>query len=224
MGIKKEKKEVHMRIGMLRANLGLSQTDFAQRLGLDAKKGRSTVNNWEQGLVQVKSDDLILIAKTFSVSADYLLGLRDDMTNETDAQAAIDYTGLTSEAIRVIHSLKDQKREHDALNTMLSSPDFYCCVLWNVAECLDIQFDEEKIKNFIDLKDALERSSPGLSSSVLIQPQEKATYYSQMAGRMLSQILDDMTMKRSIRPEAIEELLQNAFTKPKKRKEKNNET
>lgn len=99
MGIRKA---VNQRIEELRSSRGITQTEFAVALGLDEKRGRSMVNNWEQGLVQVKSDDLIKIAETFSVSADYLLGLRDDQTNSLDRQTAVDYTGLSSEAVEAL--------------------------------------------------------------------------------------------------------------------------
>lgn len=99
------RKAVNQRIEDLRKSRGLTQAEFAERLGLEGPKGRSTVNNWEQGLVQVKSDDLIKISKTFSVSADYLLGLREEETNDINAQAAIDYTGLSSGAIDTIREV-----------------------------------------------------------------------------------------------------------------------
>ena len=54
-----ERKLVNKRIEELRTEkLHITQTEFAVLLGMDPKKGRSTVNNWEQGGIQVKSDDL----------------------------------------------------------------------------------------------------------------------------------------------------------------------
>ncbi len=96
------RKTVNARIEELRKLKGLSQTDFALALGMDEKKGRSTVNNWEQGVVQVKSDDLIRIAETFSVSADYLLGLTHAPTKDVELQAVCDYTGLSPDAVSAL--------------------------------------------------------------------------------------------------------------------------
>ena len=99
------RKIVNQRIEELRKSRELTQPEFAAKLGFEGPKGRSTVNNWESGLVQVKSDDLIRIAKAFNVSTDYLLGIRDDETTDKSEQAAVDYTGLSPAAIKAIREV-----------------------------------------------------------------------------------------------------------------------
>lgn len=54
----------------LRNNLNLSQNEFAERLFVT----RQAVSRWENGGTVPNTDTLKLIAKTFDVSADYLLG------------------------------------------------------------------------------------------------------------------------------------------------------
>lgn len=95
-----EIKKVNKRIEELRKELNLSQEQFAVKLGFDPKRGRSTVNNWEQGVVQIKSDDLTKIASTFGRSADWLLGLTDHPTVKENMKIAIKTTGLTEKAIQ----------------------------------------------------------------------------------------------------------------------------
>lgn len=110
---------VNVRIEELRKARGLSQTEFAVALGMEEKKGRSTVNNWEQSLVQVKSDDLIRIAKAFSVSADYLLGLSDAATDDKGLQFVCDYTGLSAPAVAQLIQLKEANKASQHISELI---------------------------------------------------------------------------------------------------------
>ena len=100
------RKIVSQRIEKLRLKkLKLSQVEFAQVLGLELPKGRSTINNWEQGAVQVKSDDLTLIAQKCGVSTDWLLGVVDEnnYTNDETIRLISEHTGLSTEAVNALH-------------------------------------------------------------------------------------------------------------------------
>ena len=57
-----------------RESLGLSQIDFAKSLGLN----KTTYNNYESGIRDPKSDFWEKVARTYSVTVDYLLGLTSD--------------------------------------------------------------------------------------------------------------------------------------------------
>ena len=57
----------------LRLEKGLSQKQLANELGVLER----TVSYWESGSRECDFDTLILIAKFFAVSTDYLLGLED---------------------------------------------------------------------------------------------------------------------------------------------------
>lgn len=103
------RKIVNKRIEAVRKKRDLTQLKFADALGLTGTKARSKVNNWEQGACQIKSEDLIRIAKTFNVSADYLLGFTNDETIEPNIKNAILVTGLSEQAIANIRSLKGRK-------------------------------------------------------------------------------------------------------------------
>lgn len=98
------RKIVNRRINELRDNLGMTQPEFAKKLGLDGKKGRSTINNWETGNIQVKSDDLILISETFNVTTDWLLGRKPKPSAVESISDAANLTGLSVEAIKMLHS------------------------------------------------------------------------------------------------------------------------
>ncbi|MGN0612795.1 MAG: helix-turn-helix domain-containing protein [Porcipelethomonas sp.] len=81
------------RIKELRLSLGLNQIQFGRKLFVT----KQCISNWENGNIQPSIDMLIKIAKTFSISTDYLLGLSNEHT--------LDATGLTSEQILHIQAL-----------------------------------------------------------------------------------------------------------------------
>ena len=87
------------RIKELRLNLGINQVEFGKMINVS----KQCVSNWENGNIQPSIDMLVKIAQTFSVSADYLLGLNDVPT--------LDVTGLTAEQIlhigNIINDLRD---------------------------------------------------------------------------------------------------------------------
>jgi len=83
----------------LRNSLGINQVEFGKRINVS----KQCVSNWESGYIQPSIDMLIKIAQTFSVSADYLLGLNDKPTLDVD--------GLTSEQILHIRNIIDDIRK-----------------------------------------------------------------------------------------------------------------
>ena len=86
------------RIKELRQSLGINQVEFGKRINVS----KQCISNWERGYIQPSIDMLIRIAQTFSVSADYLLGLNDRPT--------LDAEGLTPEQILHIRALIDDIR------------------------------------------------------------------------------------------------------------------
>jgi len=81
------------RIKELRLSLGLNQIQFGRKLNVT----KQCISNWENDNIQPSIDMLIKIAATFSVSADYLLGLSEVRT--------IDVTGLSTEQILHLQSV-----------------------------------------------------------------------------------------------------------------------
>ncbi|WP_455529843.1 helix-turn-helix domain-containing protein [Ruminococcus sp.] len=87
------------RIKELRNSLGINQVEFGKRINVS----KQCVSNWESGYIQPSIDVLVRIATTFSVSADYLLGLNDKPT--------LDVEGLTNEQILHIRAIIDDIRK-----------------------------------------------------------------------------------------------------------------
>ncbi|MBQ7597285.1 MAG: helix-turn-helix transcriptional regulator [Clostridia bacterium] len=86
------------RMKALRLSLGLNQVEFAKTLSVT----KQSVSNWENENIQPSIDMLTKIAKLYSVSADYLLGLQDFRS--------IDVSGLTNEQITHLQLLIDDLR------------------------------------------------------------------------------------------------------------------
>ena len=81
------------RIRELRHSLGINQVEFGKRLNVT----KQCISNWENNNIMPSIDMLIRISKTFSVSADYLLGLENRQT--------LDVSGLSAEQILHLQAL-----------------------------------------------------------------------------------------------------------------------
>lgn len=87
------------RIRALREARGWTQAELARRLNIT----RNGVNSWEQGLSMPSPTCLVDLAKLFSVSTDYLLGVeRLEMVN---------VTGLDERDVAILAQLADRLRE-----------------------------------------------------------------------------------------------------------------
>ena len=90
---------LYERIRELRHSLGINQVEFGKRLNVT----KQCISNWENNNIMPSIDMLIRISKTFSVSADYLLGLENQQT--------LDVSGLSAEQILHLQALiNDLKR------------------------------------------------------------------------------------------------------------------
>lgn len=83
----------------LRTARGWTQAELARRLDVT----RNGVNSWEQGLSMPSSALLIDLAKVFSVSTDYLLGIESLNT--------VNVTGLDNHDIAMLTELADRLRK-----------------------------------------------------------------------------------------------------------------
>lgn len=86
------------RIKALREARGWTQAELARRLSIT----RNGVNSWEQGLSMPSPVCLVDLAKLFSVSTDYLLGV--------ERLETVNVTGLNEEDIALLAQLADRLR------------------------------------------------------------------------------------------------------------------
>lgn len=87
------------RIKALREARGWTQAELARRMNMT----RNGINSWEQGLSMLSPPSLVDLAKLFSVSTDYLLGVENHST--------VNVTGLNEEDVALLARLADWLRE-----------------------------------------------------------------------------------------------------------------
>ena len=61
------------RLRELKKEFGLSNMRLGKAIGV----GDATICRWENGKADIKSNELVKVAKFFKVSTDYLVGLED---------------------------------------------------------------------------------------------------------------------------------------------------
>lgn len=87
------------RIKALREARGWTQAELARRLNIT----RNGVNSWEQGLSMPSPACLVDLAKLFSVSTDYLLGV--------ERLETVNVTGLDEKDVAMLAQLEERLRE-----------------------------------------------------------------------------------------------------------------
>jgi len=84
------------KIKSLREARGWTQAELARHLGIT----RNGVNSWEQGLSVPSPACLVDLARTFSVSTDYLLGI--------ERLECINVTGLKERDVALLSEIADR--------------------------------------------------------------------------------------------------------------------
>lgn len=86
------------RIKALREARGWTQAELARRMNMT----RNGINSWEQGLSMPSPQSLVDLARLFSVSTDYLLGVERHNT--------VNVTGLDEKDVALIAQLAERLR------------------------------------------------------------------------------------------------------------------
>ena len=87
------------RIKALREARGWTQAELARKMNMT----RNGINSWEQGLSMPSPTSLVDLARLFSVSTDYLLGIEEHNT--------VNVTGLDENDVALLAKLADRLRE-----------------------------------------------------------------------------------------------------------------
>lgn len=72
-------------------------------------------------------DNLVKISQYYGVSTDYLLGLSDEPTTDTNMAAVCKYTGLSENSVAVLRTLSEENRHSwwmDVLNATIGTDSF----------------------------------------------------------------------------------------------------
>lgn len=79
----------------LRLRENMTQAELAEKLNCNRQK----IADWERGKTTPAADDIILLAKTFEVTSDYLLGLVNNPSTDVRHVELTELTGLDENAI-----------------------------------------------------------------------------------------------------------------------------
>lgn len=96
-------------IKQLRQTRNLSQVDLARALGVT----KQSISNWENNNIQPSIDMLIQLARFFSVSTDFMLGL--------DERKYIEINGLTDQQLAHVITIVDDIRWTNTLSATHTS-------------------------------------------------------------------------------------------------------
>lgn len=87
------------RLKELREEKGLNQKECAEKLNIS----RGSISFYENGERLPDIETIYNMAKFFNVSADYLIGLTDISTADTNVQAVCKYTGVSQNVIDMLN-------------------------------------------------------------------------------------------------------------------------
>lgn len=105
----------------LRTKKKLSQTELAEKLGVS----RGSISFYENGERTADIDFVYKAAQFFNVSADYLLGRTEAETMDPNLGAAQEYTGLSEEAVTMLHVTKELEKGYYILFDYKLPPEEY---------------------------------------------------------------------------------------------------
>ena len=94
-------KDIGRRIQEQRKKLKMNQATLATILCCK----REMISYYEQGSRDIKTETLARLSKALNVSADYLLGLSNVKSTDTDLKGVCEYTGLSEKAVAVLKNL-----------------------------------------------------------------------------------------------------------------------
>ncbi|MBR2990030.1 MAG: helix-turn-helix transcriptional regulator [Solobacterium sp.] len=110
--------ELGNKIAAKRRDLGMTQTDFADRLSVT----RQTVSRWEAGTVLPDIDKISDIASILGVSCDYLL--KDEIMQEKSTAAGVSRLLLEAKGRRVKLQFFEDEADIDLYDVVCRIVDF----------------------------------------------------------------------------------------------------
>lgn len=87
-----------------------------------------TFIKYYNGKAMCPIDNLVKISQYYKVSTDYLLGLSDEPTTDTNMAAVCKFTGLTEKSISVLTKVSEENKHSwwmDILNSFIESDSFF---------------------------------------------------------------------------------------------------
>ena len=126
----------------------MSDKKQAQLMGISY----NTFRNYLKGKSDCSASNLKLMSKFYHVTTDYLLGITDIQTTDTDLQAISKYTGLSEKSVIALGDYNDNFKQSEnsgvinCIDRIFSSPDFYQILI----NCNNIDVCSKDIPTFSD--------------------------------------------------------------------------
>lgn len=99
------------RLAAARLKCNYTQEEIAEYL----QCSRVTITNYECGRRSPDYNSLVMLAKKYGVTTDYLLGVTNAVTTDKDLRYICDYTGLSDEAVNILNKLLLYRPEHNRI-------------------------------------------------------------------------------------------------------------
>lgn len=99
------------RLAAARLKCNYTQEEIAEYL----QCSRVTITNYECGRRSPDYNSLVMLAKKYGVTTDYLLGVTNAETTDKDLRYICDYTGLSDEAVNILNKLLLHRPEHNRI-------------------------------------------------------------------------------------------------------------
>ena len=138
-----------IRLKMIRTAAGLSQREMAERVGVSNK----VLSFYEQGRNTPDAFFIARFAEVNQCSADYLLGLSDVKTQQTDVRTICHQTGLSEKAVQQIKTCCARRY----LNRMLEESHLYL-----IASALESLYSAQRrllsinVERFVQTEEAVQ--------------------------------------------------------------------
>ncbi len=115
------------RIRNEREKRGLTQAELAGKLKkIDIPISRQKIAKWETGIQAMQAEEIIKVANFFDVFTDYLLGLSDVQSKDTELKGVCEYTNLSEAAVKLLHS--GTKNRIDVLSSLIENYNFWAMI------------------------------------------------------------------------------------------------
>lgn len=132
----------------IRTSNRLTQSDFGRILKCD----RYRVADIERGKTTPTIEDIKIISKEFNISSDYLLGISDVQSTDTDVKMICEYTGLSERAVEILKLYKNIMNDTiDTINYLIEKDgEFFLQI-----EKIDVKNENNKFSKLAFLMDGI---------------------------------------------------------------------
>ncbi len=195
------------RFKKLRLEKKLSLQKVAQDLNVTAQ----SLSLYEKGQRTINIDLLKRTAEYFKVSSDYLIGISDVATVDTDLKSICEYTGLTEENIILLNALKELKEIRkkliknnedyvieyiDIISSLIDNLNTLSSIIFNITNAATVNENDEP--------DLYTSNDYNYHNSIVLSGYDKKVFYMQQIesdiNLIIKRIVNKVAPKEFINP------------------------